>query len=414
MTGRISKTTTSTRIKLAASCALALGAGTTALGQATIDNDLSPGVEGYLSASVLAGGGLSGLDLSGNDLSGGGLVTENVIFDYINYIDVGSGAFDLGSTATSGPSSAGDDTQVSSGSFTGSGGNVINWTVTSSIENGTTNFVNQIDFTAVTGTLGTIDFYSYLDEDVFDVDDDVFFTQGSAASNNLELFTLDGASGLGVAQSGAFTTAQGLRNATFTGWAADDFNDIQPRLFSGNQNVSPTGVIDAVALQPTTVPFLEGSVLGPNDIVSTMAWSVNQSATTATILSSLGGIPDGSTVPDLPDANAFEFTITPGEVITQSLYVESDSGIPLSVILLNGGRFVEGSPARQPDWDPLNRVWSWNSEGSAEGTYVFNYNISNGSTFDTGSITIEVVPEPSTAVALTGLLLIAGTRRRSA
>ena len=80
----------------------------------------------------------------------------------------------------------------------------------------------------------------------------------------------------------------GLQSASFTGWAADVFNNMKPLIEGLGQLVSPTGVI--TRLGPFQHPQL-GPVLGPADIVSVLAWDVDPNAASAVITTSLGGIP---------------------------------------------------------------------------------------------------------------------------
>ena len=119
---------------------------------------------------------------------------------------------------------------------------------------------------------------------------DVFFTRGSFAGNDLQLFTIDNAQGFGVSHSGALSNAQGLNNASFSGWAVDNFNDMKPRLAAGTQSVSISGLFEA-GVNPTTNAFV-GAAFGPIDIVSVLAWSVDPNATSARIVTTLGGVPD--------------------------------------------------------------------------------------------------------------------------
>ncbi len=402
-----------TRTRWAAGTALAIGLAGPAAAQVTIDNDKPTTEQGYYTVEVESGGESRNATLRGRDLSDNSLTTTDVLFDYFSYVDVGNGAFRL-DNATAGPTLDGDDRVVSSGSFTGSGGNTINWTVTSSIANGQSLYTNRIEFDAMTGTIGNLTFYQYLDEDVFNVSDDVFFTRGSAATNDLELFTLDGATGIGVSQGGAFTAAQGLSNASFIGYAADSYNDIKPRLTAGTQNVSPNGVIDAAALPQTNNELLDSTVRGPNDVVSVMAWQADAGATNAVVLTTLGGVADGSAVP-LPEPGQFVINALPGDVITQSLYVEDENGTPLAITLLNQASFVGPDGALyRPGYSTIDRVITWDTTGREEGTYILDFNIRNASgQFDNGSVTVNLVPEPA-SLALLGLggLMMSGRRRR--
>jgi hypothetical protein len=262
-----------------------------------IDNDVAPGVLGHFSVDVLGGGESFEANLTASRLASADIVTEDVIFDYFSYVDPGidGGGFRL--SASSGPSLSGDDEVTSSGSFIGESGNTIEWTAVSSIPDGGSVMTTVFTFTAATGTLGPLRFLQYLDEDIEGVSDDVLFTRGSAAGGDLELFTVDDVEVYGVSHSGGLSVAGGLLNATFAGWAADQFNDMKPTITGAGQVVSPGGVIDVADLPPFVHPEV-GPAWGPEDIVSVLAWDVDPDATTAVINTTLGGVPEPPPPPD--------------------------------------------------------------------------------------------------------------------
>ncbi|MGC9420373.1 MAG: VPLPA-CTERM sorting domain-containing protein [Rhodovulum sp.] len=267
---------------------------------ATIDNDVASGTVGYFSVDV----GDAGESRTGSITANGqvsGTVTTEVIYDYFTYVDIGSGGFRLSGTTTSGAAGAGDDTVDSAGSFTGSGGNQIDWSASSSIADGDSRMVTTFNFSAATGTLGDITLFQYLDEDVLGVSDDVFFTRGSVAGESLELFTVDDDELIGISHGGAYSDAMGLVNASFEGWAADEYNSMKPRIEAGNQTLSLSGVIepDMVSAGTTSIAGI-GTVRGPLDVVSVLGWSVSADASSATIITTLGGVPDVTDIPD-PD-----------------------------------------------------------------------------------------------------------------
>ena len=92
------------------------------------------------------------------------IFTENVLFDYFSYVDVGvpGNAFRLsGSAPVADP--ADPNTISSFGSFTGENGNTINWTVTSTIPNGSLVMTSRFTFTTADGgTLGKLRFLQYM------------------------------------------------------------------------------------------------------------------------------------------------------------------------------------------------------------------------------------------------------------
>ncbi|OGY59362.1 MAG: hypothetical protein A3I31_01875 [Candidatus Colwellbacteria bacterium RIFCSPLOWO2_02_FULL_44_20b] len=196
----------------------------------TIDNDLSPGTLGYWSVMVMDGGQSRTAFITARRAFTGDIFTENVLFDYFSYVDIGpqGQAFLLSGTIPT-IDVTDPDKVSSSGQFIGANGNTINWTVASAIPNNGKIMTNRIVFrTANGGPLGPLRFYQYLDEDVESVGDDVFFTKGSLIGRNLELFTMDNKEVYGVSQSGVFDIFSGLENTTFAGWAADAFDSMRP------------------------------------------------------------------------------------------------------------------------------------------------------------------------------------------
>jgi hypothetical protein len=180
-----------------------------------IDNDLSSNQGNYFSVDVQSAGKTSTLRITDPSAT---ITAEDIVYAYQLYVVVDGTSQLLDGTA---PVLISDDKVSSSGSFTGSAGNIIEWTVESLIKDGAMQMRNTISFTASTGTLGNIQVIQYLDQDVDGANDDVYFSRGSVAGNNLELYALDDDKiiGIGVSQGGAFLTEQGLINASFDGWA---------------------------------------------------------------------------------------------------------------------------------------------------------------------------------------------------
>ena len=273
-----------------------------------ISNDLNVNGIGYWEVDVLAGGESRTAYITGVGVpSGIPHVRTEIVYDYFSYVDVGEldNAKRLSNTTLiSGPNlvSSGPgvlDEVESSGAFTGEHGNVVNWSVFSDIPDGSTTLVNTFQFDAQPGqTLGRIRFYQYLDEDVIGSSDDVFFTKGSIEGNNLELFTLDNTEALGISHSGALSTNQGLVNSNVVGYAACEYNQIKPAIENGTQMVSSVGELCSVLESNFFVHSVVGPVYGPLDMVSVIAWDVNPNASSATIITTLGGVPEATTDTD--------------------------------------------------------------------------------------------------------------------
>lgn len=261
-----------------------------------ISNNMSSDEVGYWAVDILTGGESRNALLTANRFASGDIYTENVLYDYFSYVDVGAngGAVRLSDTnIASIPvlDPLNPNVASSTGFFTGENNRIIDWTATSSIVEGTPGIMTT-RFTFTTrdgGGLGTLRFLQYLDEDVEGVGDDVLFVEGTAGSNNLELFTFDSVQVYGVSQSGVFLQGSGLEQATFKGWAADVFDAMRPRITGAGQPLSESGVINNL---PSFSHPQIGQVYGPRDVVSVLAWDVDQNASTAVITTSLGGRPD--------------------------------------------------------------------------------------------------------------------------
>jgi len=257
-----------------------------------INNDIPAGTIGHWSVDVLPVGQADNAVVTAKRFTAGDVVTQDVMFEYKTFVDLGSPGAGGGLVAAEAvkPFPGGDPDKVYTyGAFFGANGNIIDWDVVSSIADGSSTMVNVFRFTARTGTLGALRLLQYMDEDIGDDrKDDVFLTRGSVAGNDLELFTVDQGQAYGVNHSGAVSHAGGLRSATFAGWAAADYDDIQENIDDAGQPVSPTGVNTLPAFNHPQV----GPAFGPEDIVSVVAWDVSPSAIQAIIITTLGGVPD--------------------------------------------------------------------------------------------------------------------------
>ena len=293
-----------------------------------IDNDGVLGTVPYFDANVIGGGEIASSTISANRFVSADVFNEQTIFDYFTYIDIGPSVFQLGTTGGA-AALTGDDEVTSSGSFTGSNGNTIDWTAVSTIISTESLVSTKYTFTAATGTLGDIRLIQYLDEDIESVFDCVLKVTGSAATNDLQLFTIDNLEVYGVSHSGALSNAQGLASSTFAGWAADDFNDMKPAITGQTLTFSTTGNI--IGLTPFVHPQL-GNAFGPDDIVSSMAWDVDSQAATSMIITTLGGVPD---ITEIPGVQAIGGEIIPIEA-TSLILASAQSTTWMIPVVLSG------------------------------------------------------------------------------
>jgi hypothetical protein len=378
-----------------------------------INNGIPAGTLNHWEVDVVGGGEAISADLTAQRFAAMDIVTEDIIFDYFSYVDVGAGGFQLSSFVTMPPALTGVNEVTSSGSFLGAGGNTINWSVVSTIANGDSRFVNQFSFATANGSpLGSLRLYQYLDEDIEGVGDDVFLVRGSVAGQDLELFTIDNDQVYGVSHSGALTGAQGLVNASFAGWAADNYNDMKPKLAAGTQAVAPAGVIDAslIAINHPQV----GDAYGPADIVSVLAWDVNAASSSATIITTLGGVPEAEAL-QAPDVeNAFVSALV-GESVMHTFVGMDPDGDAAALVW---GNFVFNGPgaALQPMFDPDTQELVWDTTGSLPGIYTATVTATDPDMLsDSGTLTIDLtVPEPATWTLLTiaGVMASLGVRKR--
>ncbi len=260
----------------------------------TISNDVATNVVGHFQATPGPGGQLgtsTGFDL-GVTAQGRTqlLLNEDFAFDYENYVDIGNnkGVALENTTVTQQPTLVAQDTVVSKGSFAGQTG-TIDWTVTTSFKPGTTQMVNQVTFTGTTA-LGTLQFINYLDEDVPPLpNDDLLYVVGTPGQPNFQVFTIDGPQRVGLSHSGVYQAGSQLVNATYAGWAADSFDNLQQKIIGGTQTFSVAGNINTANLPPMTDPQL-GQVYGPADQTTAFAWNVSSTATSATITTFLNEV----------------------------------------------------------------------------------------------------------------------------
>ncbi len=246
-----------------------------------IDNDVIAGTEGHFDFNAGTGGNSGQADAIVQGVNS--LVNSNFLFDFINYVDTGSNgqAVNLASTTINQPAALiGPDQVQSSGSFAGANG-TVSWTVTQSIDNGTGLLKNVINFNSA-AALGNLRFINYLDQDVLGLSDDLLQPTGTPGTADFRLFTRDSAEQVGFSQYGEFLSGQGLANATYDGFAADKWADLQNAIIGGGTTYTLNGNIDLTDLPQGSNPNL-GTVYGPNDVTSAMAWSVNPNANSATI-----------------------------------------------------------------------------------------------------------------------------------
>jgi len=240
-----------------------------------------------------------------------GATNQNVplVYDYFSYVTTLNGTFRLSGML----SGNGAHNAFSFGNFTGSNGNRIDWTADTVLPPGADRMTTTYTFDAAGGLpIGAMIFHQYLDEDVQGSGNDILLSSGLASAGNLSLFTVDNQSLIGVSHGGAQLPQQGLQNATFLGWAADAFPSLFTQIeasginFTTNGilssiNYTPTGTVNTVNLAPLVHPSVGPAFgLGGRDPSSSIAYSINANASSASLNTFLGGISGAQdTLPDL-------------------------------------------------------------------------------------------------------------------
>jgi hypothetical protein len=258
-----------------------------------IDNDVAAGVPGQFAFQVDVGGA-SGFAV--NNGTGGGItaqgrnqlfVNEDVIFEFLNYIDIGpaGSAFELrATTITQQPTLVTPDHVVSRGTFQGANG-LVRWQVDSYLLNGEARVYNELTLES-DADFGEMQFINYLDEDVLGVSDDILYLTGTPGQDDFRAYTLDDAERIGFAQGGIFNASNGLINATYTGFAADEFSNLRFAIQGAGTTYTPAGNINLTNLPAFNDPEL-GTVYGQADITTAFAWTVSPTARNAKITSFL-------------------------------------------------------------------------------------------------------------------------------
>ena len=271
-----------------------------------IDNDVLVDAVGFFSVRVEAGGNsfLGGMTAQGNSQL---FVNANFIFEYLNMIDVGSNGNALllsQTTITQPPTLTAPDVVESRGQFQGQNG-LVQWRVESRIANGSNRFENILTFSSAE-PLGNLRYINYLDEDVQFFDDDLMWVVGTPGMPDFRVFTLDGPERVGFSQGGVYLPGPGLVNATYDGWAADAFPLLQSNLLGAGINFNLQGNINTALLTPFLDPEL-GQVYGLADVTTAFAWSVDPTATSATITSFLETVPRNPAASTAGDWRSLQF-----------------------------------------------------------------------------------------------------------
>jgi hypothetical protein len=259
-----------------------------------IDNDVNRNTPGFFAFLPTAGGdanfrGGGGITAQGTS---GLLINQDVIFDFLNFIDLGANgnAFRLSSTTiTRQPTLVSPDLVVSEGTFVGNNNNTVRWRVESRFENGVAKLFNTLILDS-DAPLGEVNFINYLDEDIGSPIDDFLYVTGNPGQDDFRAFTIDSRERVGFSHGGVYQQGVDLQNATYTGWAADQYRDLQNTITSTGTTYTPAGNINTTNLPVSSDPTL-GQIYGNADVTTAFAWRIDPNSQNARITSFLELVP---------------------------------------------------------------------------------------------------------------------------
>ena len=252
----------------------------------TIDNDVDPNVPGFFEATIVDGNevtfnasGVTVEDLQLDQI----LINQDYIFSYNTFVTTATGIQALSATTiTQAATLIADDVVESRGTFDGPAG-LVSWIATSRFENGISRLISSVELDGGANALGDIQVVSYLDEDIEFISDDILVTTGTPGADDFRAFTLDQTRRVGFAHGGFYNPdGTNLENASYVGWAADQYNDLETAIVAGTQTFSIAGDIEPAALPQSADPVF-GVQYGPNDVTTAFAWATNSGSNTATV-----------------------------------------------------------------------------------------------------------------------------------
>ncbi|MDM4016262.1 GEVED domain-containing protein [Roseiconus lacunae] len=269
----------------------------------TIDNDVAPTITGSFSATIEDANQVQVSAVTVENLQNGQqLVSQDYIFLASTYLTSGGATTALNQTTiTQAATLVAEDTVESRGTYAGPNG-TVNWVATTYFIDGLATMFSTLDLNSST-SLGDIRVISYLDEDVQGNTDDLLYTVGTPGQSDFRVYTVDGPTRVGFSHGGFYTNdGTNQVNATYEGWAADEYNDLETQIQAGTQAYSVPGVIDLTDL-PAMVDPTFGSVFGAGDVTTALSWVVNSNAFSSRVTSFLELLAADPTVVQPPSAS---------------------------------------------------------------------------------------------------------------
>ena len=253
----------------------------------TIDNDVAATITGSFTATIGNGNEVLSTLTTVDDLTTGQqLLNQNFLFRYSTYLTSNNVTTQLSATTVTQPAAlVANDRVESRGTYVGPNG-TVNWIATSYFINGLATLFSTLELES-TAALGDIRVVSYLDEDVQGISDDILYTVGTPGQADFRVYTVDGPLRIGYSHAGYYIN-DGINqeNATYEGWAADQFRDLANQIEAGTQTYSIPGTIDLNDLPAGNDPVF-GTTNGPNDITTAHSWILDSAAQTARVTSFL-------------------------------------------------------------------------------------------------------------------------------
>ncbi|MFM8570667.1 MAG: GEVED domain-containing protein [Pirellula sp.] len=192
-------------------------------------------------------------------------------------------------TITQPPTLVAPDVVISRGTFTGNNNAVVRWTVESRFKNGVAKLFNTLSLDS-DSPLGNIRFINYLDEDILSPSDDFLYITGTPGNPDFRAYTIDNQERVGFSHGGIYSPGIDLVNASYVGFAADEYRDLANAIEGAGTNYTPAGNIDLTDLPPITDPTL-GQIYGLADVTTALAWDVTASANSSRMTSFLELVP---------------------------------------------------------------------------------------------------------------------------
>ncbi len=288
----------------------------------TIDNDVNPITPGFFEATPGDGNEVlfGNSNVTFEDVTTGQiLINQNVIFEYQTYVETNGNVTNLANSTITQPATLiADDVVESRGTFAGVNGDV-QWIATTSFIDGVPVLFSSLQLIADAGQeLGDIRVINFAHTDIENPFDDLLVLSGTPGQADFRAITIDSIRRTAVAHGGFYAEdGLNLSNATYVGWAADQFNDLQTDILAGGSPYSIPGVIDQAALPPIPDPDF-GTAFGINDINTAFAWDTLATAGDAIVTAFLELIPTDPAVAARAGFNAIEPGLWNGVVVRES------------------------------------------------------------------------------------------------